>query len=105
MYIHTHTHTHTCRYFDTCKHYFELQNEERYTHIRINYWPDGGVARLRVFGEVKKDWSATPSGGLVDLASTENGGLGLMASNAHYGAAFFSFFFCFSPCTRRPGIH
>jgi allantoicase len=40
---------------------------------------------LYILGEVKKDWSATPPG-LVDLASTENGGLGLMASNAHYGA-------------------
>ncbi len=36
-----------------------MKNEERYTHVRINYWPDGGVARLRVFGKVKKDWSAT----------------------------------------------
>lgn len=72
-------------YFDTCKHYFLVRDEERYTHIRVNYWPDGGVARLRVFGEVKKDWSAVATSALVDLAATENGGLGLMASNSHYG--------------------
>ena len=72
-------------YIDTCRHFFEVQDEERYTHIRVNYWPDGGVARLRVFGEVKKDFSAAPAQGLIDLAATANGGLGLMASNSHYG--------------------
>ncbi len=42
-------------YFDTCRHFFtvEKEHEKRYTHIRVNYWPDGGVARLRVFGEVQ----------------------------------------------------
>ena len=33
---------------------------------------------------MQKDWSKVPSG-LVDLAATSHGGLGLMASNAHYG--------------------
>ena len=44
-----HTHAHTY-----CRHFFEVKDGRRYTHIRVNYWPDGGVARLRVFGEVQK---------------------------------------------------
>src|SRR5258705_10732193 len=27
-----------------------------YTHLRLNIYPDGGVARLKVYGEVFKDW-------------------------------------------------
>ncbi len=27
------------------------------THIRLHIYPDGGVARLRVYGEVQRDWS------------------------------------------------
>ncbi len=42
-------------------HYFDLQNEKNYhefanstwTHIRVNIYPDGGVARLRTYGEVR----------------------------------------------------
>lgn len=32
----------------------------RYTHIRLNMFPDGGIARLRVYGEVSRDWSRVP---------------------------------------------
>ncbi|KAJ1496135.1 allantoicase [Baffinella frigidus] len=72
-------------YADTCRHWFAVSSTVKVTHLRINYWPDGGVARLRCFGRVQKDWSTYQGGQLVDLAATVNGGLGLMASNSHYG--------------------
>jgi len=52
----------------------------------LSIYPDGGVARLRVYGEVAVDWArVAPKGRLVDLASVTNGGLFLDASDTHYG--------------------
>mmetsp|Transcript_26986 Transcript_26986/g.66543 ORF Transcript_26986/g.66543 Transcript_26986/m.66543 type:complete len:394 (+) Transcript_26986:55-1236(+) len=75
-------------YADCCKHYFPVNDERRFTHIRINYGPDGGIARIRCHGEVKVDWKQliqAHAGNPVDLLASQNGGLGLMASNSHYG--------------------
>ena len=67
--------------------FFKLKDDRPWTHLRLNIFPDGGVARLRVFGEVVVDWKriARP-GKLVDLAAIQNGGLVLAASDMHYGA-------------------
>ncbi len=54
------------------------------THLRFHIYPDGGVARLRVCGEVAVDW--TKKKGMVDLAAMENGGRALLASDEHFGA-------------------
>jgi len=35
---------------------FEVTDERRFTHLRFKIYPDGGVARLRVYGEVVRDW-------------------------------------------------
>ena len=35
------------------QHLFEIDNTDRFTHVRLNIYPDGGVARFRVFGEVR----------------------------------------------------
>lgn len=53
------------------------------THLRFNIFPDGGVARLRAYGEVAVDWKRKK--GLVDLAAMENGGRALLASDEHFG--------------------
>jgi allantoicase len=58
-----------------------------WTHVRLNIFPDGGVARLRVYGDVTVDWSELMRGGrVVDLASIKYGGLVLGASDMHFGA-------------------
>jgi allantoicase len=61
------------------------QAEESFTHVRLNIFPDGGVARLRVHGEVVPDprWL---DGGPLDLAALENGGLITDASNRFYSS-------------------
>ena len=47
---------------DTCHNYFNSGNtKDRFTHIRLNLFPDGGVARLRVYGLPKFDWSNIPA--------------------------------------------
>ena len=65
---------------------FAIENDQRFTHLRFKIYPDGGVARLRVYGEVAADWEALKrSGGEVDLASVENGGLVLSCSDMFFG--------------------
>ena len=65
---------------------FEIADRRPWTHLRLSIYPDGGVARLRVYGEVAVDWSRVASGArAIDLASITNGGLFLAASDLHYG--------------------
>ncbi len=46
---------------------------------------DGGIARLKVYGIGKKDWSTVSSRDLVDLVALVNGGVCVGYSDAHYG--------------------
>ncbi|PWI41443.1 allantoicase [Streptomyces sp. ICBB 8177] len=63
---------------------FTVEAERRFTHLRLNQHPDGGIARLRVFGEVAPDpeWLATL--GTFDLVALENGGVVEDASDRFY---------------------
>jgi allantoicase len=64
---------------------FEVR-EARATHVRLNIFPDGGVARLRVLGDVRPDWDAIArGGGDVDLAALANGGLVVACSDMFFG--------------------
>jgi allantoicase len=64
-----------------------IEDDRPWTHVRLNIVPDGGVARLRVYGEVVVDWEVVSRGGQpVDLASIRHGGLVLGASDMHFGA-------------------
>ena len=66
---------------------FEILDRRPWTHVRLNIFPDGGVARLRVYGEATVDWAAAARRrGTPDLASIRNGGLVLGASDMHFGA-------------------
>jgi allantoicase len=69
---------------DNC---FAVDDRRPWTHVRLNIYPDGGVARLRVYGEAAVDWiAAARAGDAIDLASIRNGGLVLGASDMHFGA-------------------
>lgn len=63
-------------------------NATRFTHLRLNIFPDGGVARLRVMGEVVPDWTRIlPAGRDIDLAAVVNGGYVVDTSDRFYGDA------------------
>ena len=65
---------------------FPISYAERITHLRFRIFPDGGVARLRVFGEVIPDWEQLErAGGQIDLAAAENGALVLSCSDMFFG--------------------
>ncbi len=54
---------------------FAVDHPQRFTHLRLHIYPDGGVARLRVYGEVLPEWSRVlAAGGPIDLVAVANGG-------------------------------
>ena len=57
----------------------------RVTHVRLNIFPDGGVARLRIHGQAVPDESVFRADREVDLAALENGALVVSTSDMHYG--------------------
>lgn len=68
---------------DSANH-FPIHNDQRFTHLRFRIYPDGGVARLRVFGVVVPDWNRL-KGSDIDLAAVEHGGLVLSCSDMFFG--------------------
>jgi allantoicase len=64
---------------------YPVHATERFTHVRLCQYPDGGVARLRVHGEVVPD-PRLLTAGAVDLAALENGGGVVACSNVFYSA-------------------
>ena len=65
--------------------YVPIEHSAPGTHVRLHIFPDGGVARLRVWGRVDKDWSAVDGETRLDLLAMENGGRGIIANDEHFG--------------------
>jgi allantoicase len=70
---------------DTDKNAFPVTSRRRWTHVRLSIYPDGGVARFRVHGEVVPD-PALLEIGVVDLAALENGGRVIGCSDMFYSS-------------------
>lgn len=64
---------------------FAIEDVGRFTHLRLKIYPDGGVARLRVHGEVAPE-RMRASRAEFDLAAVENGGIVVRSSDEFYGA-------------------
>jgi len=71
---------------DTQNH-FAIADRRRFTHLRFNIFPDGGVARLRVHGDVIPDWKRilAPSS-TIDLVAIAHGGRSLACSDMFFSA-------------------
>ena len=68
-----------------CKNNFELNLKEKFNFVRLQIFPDGGVARIRLFGEVKYNWDEFNNEEIIELSSLKLGGSILAYNNAHYG--------------------
>jgi allantoicase len=73
---------------------FAAEPSDPVTHVRLSIFPDGGVARFRVFGkvlpgaaepEIDDRSHAEGAPGLVDLAALKNGAVPLACSDARFG--------------------
>jgi len=69
------------------KNLFTIETLDRFTHLRLKIYPDGGVARLRVHGEVSPGWDALSRAGEFDLAALASGGLVVASSDMFFGSA------------------
>ncbi len=65
---------------------FEVTDARCFTHVRLSAFPDGGVARLRIFGEAIPD-PRQIDGLTVDLAGQQHGGLVVASSDGFYTSA------------------
>jgi allantoicase len=64
--------------------FYEIADKNVYTHLRLNIYPDGGVARLKVYGEVFKDWNQIDEKERVDLAAAINGGKAVLCNDMFF---------------------
>jgi len=67
-------------------HFLPVVDNTPYTHIRLNIYPDCGVARLRIYGEVRPDLRDIGPDTEIDLFAFENGGRALACSDEHFGS-------------------
>jgi allantoicase len=66
---------------------FAIDYHKRFTHVRLEIFPDGGVARLRIHGEVVPRWSRLRAlGGPIDLAALEHGAVVETCSDMFFGS-------------------
>jgi len=64
--------------------FYEIIDHNIYTHIRLNIYPDGGVARLKVYGEVFKDWTLVKENEVIDLAAAINGAKSILCNDMFF---------------------
>jgi allantoicase len=65
-------------------HFLAIEDDSVWTHVRLNIYPDGGVARLRLFGQVRPEFGTLAMS--IDLLALENGGRAIACSDEHYGS-------------------
>ncbi|XP_015585513.1 allantoicase [Cephus cinctus] len=72
-------------YEETRRNYFTVSSSEIWTHLRLNIYPDGGIARFHVYGFASPDWHSINHNEEIDLIASENGSICEGYSDAHYG--------------------
>jgi allantoicase len=58
--------------------------KKAYTHVRLNMYPDGGMARFRLFGHAVPVFPEDRDA-VFDLAAAQNGGVAISCSDQHFG--------------------
>jgi allantoicase len=64
--------------------YYEITDSSAITHVRLHIYPDGGVARLKVYGEVVKDWSTVNTSETINLAAATNGARAVLCNDMFF---------------------
>ncbi|KAL1883084.1 hypothetical protein VTK73DRAFT_10010 [Phialemonium thermophilum] len=59
--------------------------KKQYTHVRLNMYPDGGIARFRLFGHAVPVFPEDKNS-VFDLAAAQNGGVAVSCSDQHFGS-------------------
>jgi len=72
------------RLMGDCRQFFTVDNEISWTFLRLHIYPDGGIARLRVYGEPLASHHDAAREQWVDLSSAQAGGKALKCNNIHF---------------------
>ena len=67
-------------------HSFKSKNKSVFNYIRLNIFPDGGVARLRLYGKIEMGQNFL-SNKTINLTSVLNGASIIGCNNEHFGRA------------------
>lgn len=67
------------------QHIIPVASNDVWSYLRLNIYPDGGIARFRVYGQVVRDWSGVDRATEIDLVALENGGRPIACNDRHYG--------------------
>jgi len=67
-------------------HIFSSSSKSIFTHVKLNIFPDGGVARLRLYGSISKE-NNNFANKTINLASLLNGASVIACNNEHFGKA------------------
>ena len=64
---------------------FNIKNKSIFSHVKLNIFPDGGVARLRVYGSMNINKKFGKK--ILNLTSVLNGATPIVCNNEHFGRA------------------
>jgi allantoicase len=67
------------------RNFYPVTATQGFTHLRLNIYPDGGVARFRAYGDVQPDFARLSPDDTIDLAAVENGGRVLSCNDMFFG--------------------
>ena len=67
-------------------HFVNVKSNSIYTHLKLNIFPDGGMARLRIYGSISQK-SIKLKNKIINLASILNGASVVACNNEHFGKA------------------
>lgn len=66
--------------------FLAIEKSGPWNWLRLHIYPDGGIARLRVYGQMCRQWTLDDCNSEHDLAAIENGGRTLACNDMHFGA-------------------
>lgn len=69
-------------------HFHAITSDAAWTHLRLHIYPDGGIARLRVYGDPVPMWTGSDANAVHEVSLANNGGRIMAYNNAHYGSVW-----------------
>ncbi len=64
---------------------FAVKKKNVVNWIKVNIYPDGGIARLRLWGDVYQNWNNFDNNKIIEISALKNCGKIISYNNAHYG--------------------
>jgi len=64
-------------------HFVAVDSDQTFNYLRLHMHPDGGIARLRVYGDPVR--AANTGDAVIELSAVKNGGRVIAYNDSHYG--------------------